>query len=340
MSQTSESHADPRDYSRAPPPGAFRIQAKRLFLTYPQSDFDLDVFLLWLDDKFHVDKAVACKELHQTGEHHVHATVEFTRKISTRNAAHFDYRGRHPNVGATRNWGASVNYLRMDSIEVKYFKCTAEDATVVNVESSTQTAAEVCRASTNHIEWMLYCLQKRIPFGYSKALWDAIHDQHVPTYTGNIPMPEQVTSIHLRALQWVDDYRAVLICGPSGIGKTSWAIANAPVPFLYVTDPDDLRAFDPLLHKSIVFDEVRCTGAWVDGKVKGQWPLTQQIKLCTYDTPVSIRCRYANAKISARVPKIFTCTDHLMFSRDPQIERRIQIVNLYTDKTRDELWFV
>ena len=130
----------------------------------------------------------------------------------------------------------------------------------------------------------------------------------------------------------------MVICGPSGIGKTSWALANAPAPFLLVSDQDDLKGFDVHRHKSIVFDELRCNGTIVDGRVKGQWPLQSQIKLCTYDTPVTIRCRFINGHIPARVPKIFTCTGSFLFTKDDQIKRRVTLINLYTDRATEDLW--
>lgn len=342
VSETAHSSdEDPRDYIIRDPAERrnFRVQSRKIFLTFPQTDFDLDTFFLWLDDKFHVTKAIACKERHQTGELHIHVAVEFLRKLTTRNPRYFDYAGHHPNFGPVRTWGAAVNYCRKEPVELRYFKCGAEDAAVGDAKGAGQDPLEVCRTATSYVEWLVHCMQNKIQFGFAKALWDAMHDAHVPTYSENVALPTQVTDMLVKSLRWSDDYRALVICGPSGIGKTSWALANAPTPFLLVTDPDDLRAFDPLVHKSIIFDEIRCTGSYVDGKIKGQWPLTQQIKLCTFDTPVSVRCRYANAKIPARVPKIFTCTDTVMFSRDPQIERRIHVVNLYVAKSTEELWF-
>lgn len=130
--------------------------------------------------------------------------------------------------------------------------------------------------------------------------------------------------------------RCLLVLGPTGCGKTTWALRNAPVPFLLVTHVDDLGYLDPKVHKSIVFDEVRCTGN-LDGK--GQWPLQEQIKLIQWETEASIKIRYKLARIPAKLPKIFTCTDKYCLSGNPQIKRRVQTINLYEVDEEQDQWY-
>ena len=108
------------------------------------------------------------------------------------------------------------------------------------------------------------------------------------------------------------------------------ALREAPKPCLFVTHKDELRWFDEKVHKSIVFDEIRCTGETDGWSRRGKWPLVEQIKLLTADTPVSLHVRYGVARIPPKVVKLFTCTDTVLFTDDAQTRRRIhQLVNLY-----------
>lgn len=310
------------------------FQGRFFFLTYPHCDNSPDELHEFLSGLRPVHRAVIVKERHADGEPHLHAAVEFTTRLQTRNVRYFDLGQHHPNVQRVRTWRACVNYCRKDGgDQTRYYGCTAEDAT----ESSSLTgetfdAVAECETQTTQLSWLGVALKNSVPYGYAEALWRLIHGRQAPTYELNV-FDGVINNFYLDAKHWHPTNRVLVILGPSGCGKTSWALRECPCPFLLVTDIDDLRDYDPQVHKAIVFDEIRCTG---DDHGKGRWPLTSQIKLTTWDTPVSIRIRYTVARIPAHVPKIFTCTDTYPFSKDEQILRRITLVNLYNSD--DNRW--
>lgn len=106
------------------------------------------------------------------------------------------------------------------------------------------------------------------------------------------PKPYQST---VWTLPLPSEFRAIFIHGPTGTGKTQWAIHCFQNPLL-VRSMDDLRGYNPKIHDGIVFDDMSFL----------HLPRTAIIHLVDWDLPSSIHCRYTNALIPAHTPKIFT----------------------------------
>lgn len=329
----------------------YRVNRKRFLLTYAQFNEAPENLLAQLNDIRPLHKGIACLELHEDGSPHCHAAVEFVAKVNSTNARIFDIAGHHPNdAGPPESWAACVRYCDdIDAIEVAHWGATSTDGVIQGsggggpAQAGFSNVFDTCERCESFAQWVQICIDRRLAFAYCNAVWNAVHAAPSPTFTENEPLPAAVTHPELRALVWRDHNRALVICGPSGVGKTTWALANAPAPFLLVTHLDDLKRYDARVHKSIVFDEIRCTGTRDEhGRRKGQWPLTEQIKLLTWDTPVSIHTRYVVASLPRHVNKIFTCTNTVCFTRDTQTSRRMRLWNLYNQegdmRDDDDLW--
>lgn len=310
----------------------FTFQGRFAFLTYAQTDVANDDLYWHLSGLKPIKRCVIVRERHTDGNWHSHTAIEFQQRFQTSRADFFDWDGHHPNIQRVRSWGACVNYCRKDQDnEISYYGCTAEDATERSrEEAGGEQAYSYAIAAQSRQQWNIYCIDNSIAYAWAEAIWKETHGARAPTYHER-PAGGVIGGIlhQMRAHE-----RVTVVLGPSGIGKTSWAKREATLPFLFVTDIDDLAFYDPEVHKSIVFDEVRFNGDPEPGaRRKGKWPLTAQIKLVTWDDPVSIRIRYKIAHIPAHVQKIFTCTDTWSFSEDTQIKRRIHCIDLYTDLT-------
>lgn len=323
----------------AAPRPAFRINAQRFMFTYSQASINSnELWEFFCNLPIKPNKAIITRELHEDGNEHTHASVEFTRRVNSTRVHLFDFDGYHPNITAARTWAACVNYCRKDgALSVTYFGCTAEDATVESLTDgdATNDPYAVAAASSTIREFFTWCIANNVSFAFANAIWNQLRGAQPPVFYSN-DHEGVVSNPFLRGLGWSDTFHTLVICGPSGVGKTSWALSNAPTPFLLVTDIDDLGFFDPVIHKSIVFDEIRCTGDETTGR--GAWPLTSQIKLVTWDTPVSIRIRYKVAHLPRHVKKIFTSTTYFPFLGDPQVRRRCEVVNLYEGRATRDLW--
>lgn len=129
------------------------------------------------------------------------------------------------------------------------------------------------------------------------------------------------------------DHCSYWIWGPTGTGKTNFALAHFESPLL-VRHLDDLKEFDETIHDGIVFDDISFTHV----------PFQQVLNLTDGDFDSSIHCRFVNAKIPAGTKRIFThntengiypldCTPEQVAAIDRRIvkvfiEHDIKVVNL------------
>ncbi len=102
-----------------------------------------------------------------------------------------------------------------------------------------------------------------------------------------------------------------LIFGDSSTGKTAFALAHFTNPLL-VRHLDDLKSHVPRVHDGIVFDDMAFLHI----------PVESRIHLLDWDYDSSIHCRYANATIPARTPRVFTHNTGHVFTmqHDPRHE--------------------
>lgn len=107
-----------------------------------------------------------------------------------------------------------------------------------------------------------------------------------------------------------EELKSIVLEGPTGYGKTQFALAHFDHPLL-VSHMDDLARYNQD-HDGIVFDDM-------DFK---HLPRSTQIYLVDVDQPRSIHIRYKTAYIPAGVKKVFTCNEY-PFESDPAIDRRV-----------------
>lgn len=90
----------------------FRIQARKLFLTYSQADAidDSDDLFTFLQRLPHVVNTLTAHELHRDGGSHYHCVLAFSKKVDIRNERTFDFRGCHPNVQCVKDLKRCIAY--------------------------------------------------------------------------------------------------------------------------------------------------------------------------------------------------------------------------------------
>jgi len=94
----------------------FRINAKSVFLTYPQCSLEKQILLNFLASlKHETAYIIVCKEKHKDGTPHLHAVVNFKKKVDIRRNNYFDLNGFHPNIQSTKNINASIQYCKKEN---------------------------------------------------------------------------------------------------------------------------------------------------------------------------------------------------------------------------------
>lgn len=280
---------------------------KRFFLTYPQCDFSPGLLHVFLEAQAPIRRYVIARELHEDGSPHLHACVEF-QSLQRHDCRWLDFNGHHPNKQDPRNWNACITYVKKDGEFIE------GPERLENVE---RKPIEECESFELKVDWMQYCVQKKYSYQYAEYFWNALHGNK-----DTIDMEDVVEGVmcaELRQFQIdLDRHKCLIIKGRSGCGKTVWAKTNAPRPALFCSHIDQLKAFDPSRHKSIIFDDV-------DFK---HYPRVSQIHLCDFDNARAIHCRHSVAFIPAGIFKIFTCNELPVDIADAAIRRRCVVVNL------------
>lgn len=276
----------------------FRLNARNFSLTYPQCNVSKEELLEHLKS-FKPIYICCAHEEHEDGSPHLHATIRFQAKKDIKNERIFDYQGFHPNIQTTRNIKAWTTYIKKDEDFVEFENVTA-NLTVRLSDIST-------------VDLRDYCLEKKIPFGYYQE--EKNSRSLVSMNINEDTVVNGTMSMYLTCLLPIFDKTVVLV-GPSGTGKTTWAKKHAPKPALFVTHMDTLKSFNMEVHKSLIFDDM-------DFK---HLPTQAQIHLVDRDDPRAIHTRYTKVDLPANLVKIFTCNER-PFIEHEAIERRIKFIN-------------
>lgn len=304
----------------------FRMQGKRWLITWSATptEFDhLEIFNL-LDDFAKVKDYVGALEFHQDGTPHFHAYVEFADKPDRNVTTQLDWKGCHPNFAPKKSKKAAeaaAEYCKKGTDWIEYHSDEApEDYEVPEKDDIMELAHE----ASSWKEWISYCFANDIPYAYCSASWNATKDC-VETVTSETPIYGSVVSPELQLHAYdPTTLRSVVITGPPGCGKTTWARVWMPKPILFVTHIDQLKNLRSGFHQSIVFDDMHFAG---DENGKGAWPRTSQIHLVDREIGRAIHTRYTISYIPAGIHKCFTANVY-PFIVDPAIERRIFLMEL------------
>lgn len=277
---------------------SFRVAAKNFSLTYPQCSITKEALLEHLRTFTPVYCCVS-QELHEDGQPHLHAAISFATKKNIKAANHFDFSGSHCNIQSTRNVKDWIAYVKKENNFVEFGTAPIADKKIRLTDVPTEELRD-------------YCVNNKIAFGYyqeEKALRSSVSFNITEESPG-------IMNMYLQALQVQDFTQALILIGPTGCGKTTWAIKNAPKPSIIISHIDQLKLFKPDFHKSIIFDDMSFL----------QWPLQSQIHLVDWWQPRSIHVRYGTVSIPNSTPKIFTCNE-MPFTQHPAISRRIKVFN-------------
>lgn len=313
-----------------------RLQGQQFLLTYSQFDCEfLDLFEFLDQFGGGIKKARFAREQHQDGGTHIHAAVKFNRRIDRRGDAAFsifDFNGRHPNIQhkrTHREWDTAVDYCAKDGDFLDYPLEDEEDEGEITYSNSLGDKNFDCIEAANTAESYASYLETTrlhgIPFGYAKAQWDCsaksnndITDANWEERLGGRTIPSPTLS----ELHYEDDGKSWILQGPSGTGKTAWAITHMPKPALWVTHTDVLKQFRPGFHASIIFDEITFT----------HLPRHTQIGIADRIDGRTIHVRFTVADIPAGINKCFTCNDGWenfpLKWPDQAIERRCRLIDV------------
>jgi hypothetical protein len=232
------------------------MKSNLYFVTYPQCDLTRERVQEFFQNVpgLKSDAGVICRELHEDGNPHIHALVQFPgiKEVSTRS---FDIDGFHPNIQKARSVEGSEDYLtKEDDSVLRYGTITAvirrRSAAVTNTDwlhtIDTCTSASELRAALIRLD----------PSAVAKS-WNSITAFADAQY----PEPERVfqsrytsasfPNLPQAVIDWTADSLnrgrndrplALFLIGPTRLGKTEWARCLGR--HMYFNGMFDLRNWD------------------------------------------------------------------------------------------------
>ncbi|ADN93260.1 replication associated protein [Digitaria didactyla striate mosaic virus] len=243
---------DPRSYGEYPSsesaaslPLSFNVRSQHVFLTYPRCPIppkDAGSFLKKLCKRYNIQYMYIAQELHQDGEPHLHAFLQFDKVFRTTSAKYFDFFEFHPNIQAARNPEKTLEYCQKNPADFY------EDGVFVKPKASRKRKLasftrdkkmkQIMANATSRDEY-LSMIRKAFPFDWAirlqqfeysaKALFPEAPIQYQPQFVSNDMSDHPVIG------EWLDTEfftqergphhrrRSLYICGPTRTGKTSWA---------------------------------------------------------------------------------------------------------------------
>lgn len=296
----------------------FRLNAKQLFLTYPQCPLDLETVLQQLLGLLPVSKYTVAQEEHQNGELHIHAYLLLEKKVHIRQPHKLDLKGEdktyHGKYEGCRSARAVDTYVKkgnkfLTNIETSTAMSNWGKALALARENKAKEASELL--SLEHPRDMIL---------HQTAIRNALRNARTPTLAAFLPIETYST-----LPEW-NKTKTLIISGPSGLGKTNLAKLLLPKA-CFCSHMDGLKAFDEMKHQGIIFDDMSFL----------HLPNESQIHLVDNYDERQIHCRHTVAVIPPGTPKVITHNLpplSIINAIDPPIARRITCWGLKKGKQK------
>lgn len=298
----------------------FKLCGKKFHLTY-SSHLDLENFLTFLEAE--VGELVWYSLVNENGTSqgplvypHTHVAFECRNKLNRNSSRALDYMGIHPNIKpiSTKEHAQKIwVYHGKDPVE----RMQSENGPCAS-ESASELWDLAAKAPTLKEAAKILNIQPRTLM-------------ELKLLRSNVEVDTTMAPIHLECcwtLKAPANWRCIYAWGPTGTGKTRWALAQFKSPLL-VSHTEDLKKYRPAVHDGIVFDDM---------SFKDFAP-NIAIHLTDFEAPRTINAKYGSVTLPACTRKIFTsnvpweaCFPDMGEGHHGAVARRLTVIHV-RDKT-------
>lgn len=288
---------------------SFRFSGKRVLLTYSQVSeyFTRETVLYTLQERYpSLLKYSIGEETHEDGGRHIHAVLQFDRKIDSRDVTLFDisdgWMDFHPNIKPIQK--GQANFDRCVDYTVKQ-----DPAPLTNIETKL-TWAEMLEEATDAADYMRL-VRKHYPRDFAlnytrlEAMTKKVYPTSAPNTIENFCASFSITFPLELLCATMPPLLSTVVVGRPGCGKTTWAKTVAPKPALFVRHLDSLLELRDH-HKSIIFDDLDFR----------HLPVSTQKYLVDRQDLCEIHVRYKVARIVPDLVRIFTANEYPFINDD------------------------
>ncbi len=284
---------------------SFRLQSQCVHLTY-KGHLDVDLWKAHFYPKHGDPKLFSF--VHESSDKevaydHTHVCVEWIKNFDSTNARVYDFDDIHPHIQkvislkhkktivVVYHWKAprgpidhGDDFKDKDRFAPEQFGCDPWrlEESQWQIAEEAPTLKLACQALGIHPKTLAEVEKVRQEFNKMSVF---------------ATPAEGVDTSQFKNLEW-PKRKALVLRGPSGIGKTQWAIAQFHNPIM-IEDLDDLKNI-PKECDGLVFDEIQ-----FDMLSKAK-----KIALTDWEMARTVRIRHTLGRIPRHVPKIFCCNAH------------------------------
>lgn len=202
---------------------AFRINAKRFFLTYPKCTLSKEELRDELEKMHSIDHYIISEEKHEDGTPHLHAYIQFTKKLNIKDANHFNIKNFHPNTQAVKDKVSCIRYVKKDG---------------------------------NYIENLTYDFNDPHDFIKRKKNYDAWVDYNEQLKLKDIDYPINFLGINIDKPDPANKKRHYWFVGPPDLGKT-YAINETFGGYKVYVRPNNKYPFEAYNDEDIIiYDDI------------------------------------------------------------------------------------
>jgi len=333
----------------------FRLQAKKILLTYSQCPLDLDLCINVIKDNLSskngrtVTEFMLSMEKHKDQQStHIHAYIELNKRINSTNSRLFDItlgdKTYHPNILVSKYKSACLEYILKDVSDLNSldFIASPELKRYLSIENKkvkllTYHQAIIKLSKDGAVDDAMNLIELNEPAKFISSHIPLRRSLKALQVKNQLSPKVYVDCTHMTVVQDVkeeikkahSEYLTPMLVGETKTGKTvlmhDFIINTLKLSPLIINNIDGIRFFDPNEHNALFFDDCNFSTVQTEEML---------LKLFDCESATTFNVKHGSVQIPANTPR-FVCSNALLshyvgseIASMKKIARRLKIINI------------